>query len=148
MDLSNETSISTIWQPYQKLWALKCDFHTFVNPGIGFFYENGFRNHQIALRYKGIDQTCLMSYKYWQSGNPITSFKYLNFIFIPYLKPGVEFLWANSIGNHQKAPRHKGVNQTYLMSYWYQQSGNPIRRYQYLNCNFHTFFEAGCWISL
>ena len=28
-DLPDETSISTIWQSYQVLWLLKCNFHTF-----------------------------------------------------------------------------------------------------------------------
>ena len=54
--------LSTIWQPYQKLLVLKRNFHTFIKPGVNFHYESGFGNHQIASRYKCIDQTNLMSY--------------------------------------------------------------------------------------
>ena len=40
-----------------------------------------------------------------------------------------------------KQLRHKGINQTYLMSYYYQQSGNLIRRYEYLSVIFILFLS-------
>ena len=80
--LSNDTSITTIWQPYQKLWVLKANFHAYLKLGVEFYYENGFGNQQIAPRYKGIDQTYVMSYQYRQSGNPVRSYEYLSVIFI------------------------------------------------------------------
>ena len=109
MDLFNEEKISKIWQPYQKLSALKWNFHTFFKLGVEYHYENGFGNHRVAPRYKGIDQTYLMSYKYRQSGNPIRSYTFL--------KPGVEIHYENCFGNHQIVPRYKGIDHTYLMSY-------------------------------
>ena len=61
-DLSNEKSISSMWQPYHKLLVLKRNVHTFLEPSVESHCENTLRNHQIAPRYKGIDQTNLMSY--------------------------------------------------------------------------------------
>ena len=80
-----------------------------MKPGVEYHYKKGFRNHQIAPRYKGIDQTYLISYKYRQSGYPIGSYTFL--------KPGVKFHYENIFGNHQIAPRCKGIEQTNLMSY-------------------------------
>ena len=58
-----------------------------------------------------------------------------------FLKPGVEFHYEHGFRNHQIAPRFKGIDQTYLMSYYYQQSGNPIRRYEYLSVIFILFWS-------
>ena len=44
-------------------------------------YENVFRYHQAAPRYKGIDQTYLMSYEYQQFGNSVRSYKHLSKIY-------------------------------------------------------------------
>ena len=53
--LSNEEKISKIWQPYQKLLALKWNSHTFLKSGVEFHFKNDFRNHQLAPCYKGIE---------------------------------------------------------------------------------------------
>ena len=51
-------------------------------PGVKLRYENGFRNHKVAPRYKGFEQTYQIRHQYRQSDNPIRCYDYLNVIFI------------------------------------------------------------------
>ena len=119
IDLSNETSILTILQPYQKLWVLKCNFHTFLKPGVGFYYD-GFENHQTAPRYEGIVQTILMSYLYRQSGNPIRNYLYLIVIFILFLSRVSLWKWFPEPSNSTSLQRYwiNLSNETSILIIW------------------------------
>ena len=57
-----------------------------------------------------------MRHQYRQSGNPIRSSEYLSVISF-FFKPYVGFYYENGFGNHQIAPRYKGIDQIYVMSY-------------------------------
>ena len=68
--------------------------------------------------------------QYQQSGDPVRGYEHLSNIF-NFLRPGVELHYENNVRNDQIAPLYKGIDQTYLMSYYYRQSGNPIRSNEY-----------------